>query len=75
MIYLTPAQQKQRQDLIETLAKQFAKASGYAMTEDNVNQWLLVSSTLVNGILELIPDEPGDPGTEIITSRHTDITD
>jgi hypothetical protein len=64
-------QQGIRRELIEQLAKLFAKASGYALTNDNVDQWMVVSATLVDGMVTLLTAPPGK-GTDI-TMRHTDI--
>lgn len=50
-------------ELIERLAGQFAHAAGYSLTDDNVNQWRLAMSSLIDGILELI-EEPSDAPEE-----------
>jgi len=45
--------------LIEKLAGQFAHAAGYSLTEDNVNQWRLAMTSLIDGILELVEEPRG----------------
>ena len=57
---LTYEKNTKKGELIEELAGVFAKAAGYQLVEDNVNQWRLAIGTLIDGIIELIEEEKDD---------------
>jgi len=58
--------------LTKTIAIQFARAAGYELIENNINQWQVAVDMLLRGISEMIRED--NAGTEV-TMRHTDIRD
>jgi len=81
-------QDQHREALITSLSIQFARASGYELTENNTNQWRLAIEMLVRGIEQLVTHyrEPMDSETTSgettsgefntageLTMKHSDI--
>jgi len=63
---------ERRAALTKTIAIQFARAAGYELIENNINQWQVAVDMLLRGISEMIRED--NAGTEV-TMRHTDIRD
>lgn len=62
---------ERRAALVKTIAIQFARAAGYQLVEDNINQWEAAVDTLLRGIAAMLKEDNA-PITDI-TMRHTSI--
>lgn len=51
---LSPDQKEIRERLVVDIASKFAKAAGYQLVEDNINQWRPAIETLIDGVLDLV---------------------